>query len=602
MNKINFFDVEVANGFWKQKIDMIKNTTIMAIYDRFSETHRFDALNCDWREKGEYKAHFFWDSDVAKWIEAASFYLQTEKNENIENIIDELVEKIVTNSDENGYFNSFFLNDVEDNRFTSRGCHELYCAGHFIEAAIAYKRATGKSTFLTAMCRYADYIEKVFKIEKSAAFKTPGHPEIELALVKLYNETGEKRYLELSKYFIDERGDSAELPDGCNPTYSQSDMPIRNRNTIDGHCVRALYLLCGCADIAEKYNDNELADVCKRLYNNLTENRMYITGGVGNEPIAECFTDNYNLPNRYAYAETCASIALAMYAQRMQNLECNSKYADTVEKVMYNGILSGISLDGKSFFYENPLEIDCEQNIIERKARQREHFPVTVRQECFECSCCPPNISRFILSIADYAYCYDEETLYINQYIPSNAETRDIKLKVETSYPVDGLIKVSFNGNKKYIALRIPAWCKSYSVNCDYVYKNGYAYIKADGNAEILLNFDMPVQIIKSNRKVRENAGRVAVMRGPIVYCLEEIDNGNLLRDVSIDVDSVFTVCDNEFFLPSLQTKAYRFKESNDLYEAATNDDYVEFKARFIPFYAFANRNESDMIVWVLRK
>ena len=602
MKKIDFFDVSVTDGFWKQKIDLIKNTSIMAIYDRFNETHRFDALNCDWRKKGEYEAHFFWDSDVAKWIEAASLCLQTEKNEKIESIIDELIDRIITHSDEFGYFNSYFLNRDKDKRFKIRGCHELYCAGHFIEAAIAYKRATGKDAFLNAMCRYADYIEKVFKTEKSADFVTPGHPEIELALVKLYNETGEKSYLELSKYFIDERGRNDECPSGSNPVYSLSDMPVRDRKTIDGHCVRALYLLCGCADIAEKYNDKDLFEVCKRLFDNITENRMYITGGIGNEPIAECFTDDYNLPNRYAYAETCASIALAMFSLRMQNLECDSKYADTVERVMYNGILSGISIDGKSFFYENPLEIDREQNKIDEETRLRNHFAATTRQEYFECSCCPPNISRFILSIADYTYSCNDETLFINQYLSSKIDIQDIKLNVETNYPVDGLIKVSFSGNKKYIALRIPAWCKNYSINCDYVLKNGYAYIKVDQNVEILLNLDMSVRVIKANRMVRENAGRVAVMRGPIVYCLEEIDNGSLLRDVSIDINSNFTICDNEFILPSLKTTAFRHKDCNSLYECATDNDYVEFEAKFIPYYAFANRNESDMIVWVLRK
>ena len=466
MEKINFFDVSVTCGFWKQKIDLIKNTTVMAIYDRFSETHRFDALDCEWRKKGNYESHIFWDLDVAKWIEAASFYPHTDKNEKIENIIDNLISKIIPNSDDNGYFNSFFLNDEEDKRFAGRGNHELYCARHFIEAAIAYKRATGSDTFLKAMCHYADYIEKVFKIEKTAAFKTPGHPEIELALVKLYNETGEKRYLELSKYFIDERGGREEDFGRVHPAYNQSDMPIRGKTTIDGHCVRALYLLCGCADIAEKHNDKELLEVCKKLFNNLTENRMYITGGVGN------------------------------------------------------------------------AEID----------------------------------------------------------------SKDIQLNVETNYPSDGIIKVSFNGNKKYIALRIPAWCKNYSINREYVFKNGYAYIKVEENTKILLNLEMPVQLIKANRNVRENAGRVAVMCGPIVYCLEEIDNGNLLRDISIDVDSKFVISDNEFMLPSLKTVAFRFKRSNLLYENATNDDYVSFEARFIPYYAFANRNESDMIVWVLRK
>jgi DUF1680 family protein len=345
-----------------------------------------------------------------------------------------------------------------------------------------------------------------------------------------------------------------------------------------------------------------MLSACKRIWRDIVDRKMYVTGGIGSSKAGEAFTVGFDLPNLEAYSESCASISLMFFSNAMQKIELNAEYGAVIERVMYNGLLSSTSLDGKSFFYENPLEIDREQNKIDKETRLRNHFAATTRQEYFECSCCPPNISRFILSIADYAYSCDDETLFINQYLSSKIDMQDIKLNVETNYPVDGLIKVSFSGNKKYIALRIPAWCKNYSINCDYVLKNGYAYIKVDQNVEILLNLDMSVRVIKANRMVRENAGRVAVMRGPIVYCLEEIDNDSLLRDVSIEVNSNFTICDNEFILPSLKTTAFRFKDCNSLYECSTDNDYVEFEAKFIPYYAFANRNESDMIVWVLRK
>lgn len=606
MNRINFNETKINNGFWKKKQDMIKNTTVHAVYDRFAETHRFDALACKWKEGEPNKPHFFWDSDVAKWIEGAAYILTEKRDAALEKIIDDAVDEIAANCDENGYFNSYFLVTDRDKRFKNRDMHELYCAGHLIEAAIAYNNATGKDKLLRLMCRYADYIERVFKIEKSAAFVTPGHPEIELALVKLYDATGEKRYLELSKYFIDEHGtgkdsDTECLFDFVTPQFNNDDMPLRERSTASGHSVRALYLYCGMADIAAKYGDRELLDACKRIFNDIVNKKMYITGGVGSVALGEAFSVPYYLPNRTAYAETCAAISLAMFCMRMQALDIDSRYADAAERVMYNGILSGISMDGKSFFYENPLELDPVFKDTNPSTRTKTHLPISQRVEVFDCSCCPPNLVRFIPSIADLMYNYDESTLYVNQYISSETNCGNIHISQETSYPADGAIRIKCTAPQGRIALRIPSWCTSFTVNAEYSMENGYAYIKLDGAADIDLTLDMPVVFMKSDRRVHENAGRVAVMRGPVVYCAEGVDNGSDLKTVAVDISAPAAIGESEFLLPSVTVQAYRDAETAALYSAAA-DDRIPFKLRLIPYYAFANRGESEMLVWLLKK
>ncbi|MBP3361312.1 MAG: glycoside hydrolase family 127 protein [Clostridia bacterium] len=594
MDKIKFSDIRITGGLWRDKQDMVKNVTIDAVYNRFCETHRFEALKCTWKEGDPDCPHIFWDSDVAKWLESAAYIMATEeRDEKLEKIFDDAVDLIVKNSDEHGYFNSHFLVTRQNERFCHRGEHELYCAGHLIEAAVAYYEATGKDKFLKAMCKYADYIEQVFKLEKSAEFFTPGHPELELALVRLYHATSDKRYLELSKYFIDEHG-KPENGEISNNNYNQDDMPLRDRITADGHCVRALYLFCGMADIAYEYNDSGLLEACKRLFENITNRRMYITGGVGSTYMGESFTVDYDLPNRKAYAETCAAISLAMFAGRMQAIEPNSKYADIVEKVIYNGFLSGVSMDGKSFFYENPLEIDPGFN-------NKERFPITRRQEIFSCSCCPPNITRFIPSIAEYMYSYNDSVLYIHHYMNSETVGGSIGIVQETNYPADGEILIKCNIDKEYIALRIPGWCKSFKLSLPYEMKNGYAFVRLSGETEIRLTLDMPIEAIAANKRVHENAGRIAIMRGPVVYCAEGVDNGADLKNVRVDIHGNFELGSAEFLLPSIKTTGFRDADFDSLYKFA-DDAYEEFPLTLIPYYAFANRGTSEMLVWLLKK
>lgn len=604
MNNIEFSDVKITGGYWKARQDINRSVTLKAVYDRFNETGRFEALKCDLRDGDTNIPHIFWDSDVAKWIEGASYTLHSEKNDQAVEIIENAIDLIIKNSDENGYFNSHFLVAEKENRFRLRECHELYCAGHLIEAAVAYYELTGKDRFLNAVKKYADYIERAFKIDNTAAFITPGHPEIELALVRLYKATGEKRYIELAKYFIDKRGNCDEpgiYTDWANEYYSQDEIPVRERKTAEGHCVRALYLMCAAADIAYIYKDNDLKTACERFFDSIVNKRMYITGGVGSSNMGESFTIDYDLPNRTAYAETCAAISLAMFAERMLKFGADSRYSDIIERTMYNGIMSGISLDGKSFFYENPLEIDPDFNNINTSTKVKERFPITQRVEVFDCSCCPPNIMRFVASISGLIYGFDDNTVYINQYMNSEGDVNGIKISQKTDYPNNGKITVRCNSNKKQIAFRIPCWCKSFNINKKYSIKNGYAYVDLDSEENIELELDMPVRIISANRRIHSDAGRIAVMRGPVVYCAEGIDNGADIKSIALPAESVFELAESEFLLPILKTEAYRPFESDSLYYEAV-DDYEKIPLTLIPYYAFANRGESEMQVWLLRK
>ncbi len=603
MKNISYKNTVITDGFWKIKQDMIKNVTLESVYNRFKETHRFDALDCSWKEGDPDCPHVFWDSDIAKWLEGLAYILAHSENEKLEKIADESIEKIEKNRDENGYYNSHFL--VTGEKFTIRNEHELYCAGHLMEAAVAYYESTGKKLLLDIMCKYADYIEKAFVKEKTAKFVTPGHPEIELALVKMYEVTGEKRYLDLSKFFVDNHGDNnvdGLVYNGCRITYNQDECAVRDRETAEGHCVRALYLFCAMADIAYYYDDKELFAAVERCFENIVNKRMYITGATGSTCHGESFTIDYDLPNRDAYAETCASIALCMFANRMIKLNPDGKYGDAVERALYNGVLSGISMDGKSFFYENPLTIDPDFNNVNTCTDGGKRFPITQRKEVFDCSCCPPNVIRLIADIGDYMYSYNDDTVFVHQYINSETSQDGINIKQETKYPANGDVIITVNAKtQKQLAFRVPYWCKNFIVNKAYKIEKGYAYVDISGDEKIVISFDMTPKFIKANKRVHDNAGRVALMRGPVVYCLEGKDNGKDLECVRVDINSSFKLSDCEFILPALETVGYQEKESDMLYFEAT-DEYDRIPLKFIPYYAYANRGETELLVWILKK
>jgi len=618
-------DISIDNGFWNNRQRINSETTIYAVWERFKETGRFDAFNFDWKKGDPNTPHLFWeswDSDIAKWVESVAYIVAKKPDHTLEKAVDEVVNLIERHQDKNGYFNIYFTVVEPDQRFKKRSAHELYTAGHLIEAAVAYYRATGKDKLLNLMRKYADHIEKVFKIDHSAAFTTCGHEEIELALVKLYRTTGEKRYLELSKFFIDSRGKYSEVSwELSNARFAQDHLPVREQSTAEGHAVRATYLYCAMADLALEYGDKELFAACRRIFKNIVARRMYITGGIGSSAAGEAFTIDYDLPNLTAYAESCAAIGLAQFTRRMLYIDTDSIYADVAERIFYNGFLSSISLDGKSFFYENPLEIHPEllnRDVSVNEGKPgKQRFAITQRKEVFRCSCCPPNITRLIASIGDFLYTSDQRTLYVHHYISNKTETRLngmlMEITQQTNYPLNGNIIVTAKGNGVgRIAFRIPYWCENYSfrVNgnlADVTKKKGYAYISLSPQKinTIDIVFDMKVQLIEASPNIQEDSGRVALQRGPVIYCLEAVDNGGLLRDVRIDPAASYElVPDNDFGVPVIRTTGYRRNTEGfetNLYRPVSGElDRVNLK--FIPYFGFANRGESEMVVWVLKK
>lgn len=601
MERVDFSNVKITGGFWKKKQDMVRNTTVHAVYNRFKETGRFDAFK---GKDSTFEPHIFWDSDVAKWIEGVA-YLTGERTEpQLEAIVDGLVDDIEKLQDKNGYFNIFYTVKEPENRFKYRDCHELYCAGHLMEAAVAYYNATGKRKLLDLMCKYADYIEKRFVIDKDTGFTTPGHEEIELALVRLYECTGEKRYLELSKFFIDKRGTSLEgLTDWSQQIYNQSHLPVREQRTAEGHAVRAVYLYSAMADIALKYGDNKLKEACESIFDNIVNKRMYITGGIGSSHAGEAFTVDYDLPNLVAYTESCAALGLALFAHRMLLLDIDSKYADVVERAVYNGFLSSTSLDGKSFYYTNPLEIIPELHTRDASVSfDSMWLPTMQRQEVFECSCCPPNIVRFIPSITNFMYTVSDDTLFVHQFMESEAELnvggKKVTVKQKTAYPVDGKVEISASGADVKIAVRVPDWCDSYKGKTI----KGYMYLDLQDSKPVELDFKMDTVLVESNPRVLANAGKCALMRGPLVYCMEGVDNGNGIRDIRLDSKSEIILGDvAEFGAPVIKMDARRRKATDKLYYTRT-DDYEKVTATLIPYYAFANRGVTEMQVWSLVK
>lgn len=605
IHQVNYKNVSIQSGFWKRRQDINRNTTAFAVYNRFSDTHRFEALKCLWKEGMPNRPHIFWDSDVAKWIEGVAYILHTGNNEELEALADTAIDDIARNQDPQGYFNSHFLVTEQEKRFCKRNDHELYCAGHLIEAGCAYYLATGKDKLLNVIRKYADYIYDIFYVQQSAEFAVCGHPEIELALVRLAETTKCEKYLELARFFVDLRGNNGkDLPivDWVNMYYDQSHMPLKEQETAEGHAVRALYTYCAMADIALHYRDEAYFHACEKLFNNIVEKRMYITGATGSTYLGEAFTVDYDLPNKTAYAETCAAIALGLFARRMLKLTVDSRYSDAVERIWYNGMLAGISLDGRSFFYENPLEVDPRFNSVNTSTVSKAHTAIMERVEVFDCSCCPPNLIRYIASLGDDFYSYQGDTVFVHQYAQSHANINGNTIIQYTSYPADGEVRIAIQGKAKQIAVRIPGWCDSFTLSEKYTIKKGYAYMLIPENREISIRFEMPVQLMESNGAVQDNAGRAAVMRGPVVYCLESIDNGNQLRSLALKAGNTFEEeYSQEYGVPLLKTKGLRKIGSDSLY-AKWNNRYEETPIKLIPYYARANRGITEMIVWITVK
>lgn len=612
MNGVNFASVNIKGGFWYEKQKMNENVTINAVYDRFYDTGRVEAFACKWKE-GEgstVRPHFFWDSDVAKWIEGASYIMQKQDRPDLEEKIEHIIDMIEENQWEDGYVNSYFTVIKEETRFTNRDRHELYCCGHLIEAAIAYYNATGKDRFLKIMLRYVDLVDRLFHIENSAGFETPGHEEIELALFRLYGLTKDEKHLTLAKHFLDRRGNSEKDGNDGNldrryniaGEYSQSHKPVREQREAVGHSVRAHYLYTAMADHARVTGEPEMLEACRALFEDIVNKKMYITGSSGSSHLGEAYTKPYDLPNETAYAETCAAISLLYFADRMLKTELDGKYADIVERALYNGVLSGVSLSGKAFFYENPLEINLRnhgrhgRNLFEAE-RKFDRLPITQRVEVFGCSCCPPNINRLLSSIGDYLYSAEGGTIAVNQFAESDASMGNMKISQTTNYPFDGRVEIKTEGVKT-LKIRIPGWCGKYTVSADHRIEKGYAVIENPAST-VCVEFDMPARLVYANAEAFCNAGRAAVCRGPIVYCAEAQDNGTnnlnaLVLDSALDAK---VIADSFTGLPELEVTGKMTVTGDALYSSEP-PKYEPRRIRLIPFNSFANRGSDSMLVW----
>ena len=618
LKNISFDKIKITGGFWAEKQALVRNAAMMTVYNRFDDTGRIGAFACDWKEGMDKKPHFFWDSDVAKWIESVAYVTKLEKSEELEALADAIIDNVEKNQHDDGYFNIYYTVVDPENRFAKRGCHELYCAGHLLEAAIAYKDATGKDKLYNCMLKYIDLIERIFMIEDSAKFTTPGHQELELALVKLYDYTGEERYLRLAQYFIDKRGTNekditnhVETMVSYDKLAFQDHAPIREQTTAEGHSVRLCYLYVAVADLAYRTGDEALKNAAYAVFENIINKRMYITGGVGSTPNSEKFEDDYELDNLVSYNETCATLSLALFAHRMQELFDDSRYADTIERAIYNGFISGMSLDGTAYFYENPTKIDLKARKRTMAGRFKIDYPITQRVSVFNCSCCPPNIIRFIPSVGNFLYTLDGNTLRVNQFMESEGEFEGISIKQKTNYPFDGRVEIDFAGQGKRLALRLPGWCKSFklSVNgTDVKYELVGGYLRfdvADGD-KVVYEMEIKPVFNYSNPKVSVNASRVAISVGPMVYCAEAVDNkgfdsengglDNLRMDVSAGLEVGF---DDGLKLPVVYGKATYRKPTEALYSSSV-PELGETVVKFIPYHAFANRGETDMQVWML--
>ena len=595
MKLISYDQVTLRSGFFYDKQELNRKTTINAVYDRFTETGRIGAFKHGYPEKDPIHPHYFWDSDVAKWMEGAAYILHNAPDPELEARVDEIVNDIAANQHEDGYFNIFFTVVQPEDRWANRDWHELYCAGHLMEAAVAYAEATGKTKFLSCMERYADYIAKVFMEDHSAAFDTPGHEEIELALVKLYRHTGKKKYLDLAAYFVNTRGTEG---DRNRVDYNQSHLPVREQTDAVGHAVRAVYLYTGMAYLAAETGDQILIDACHTLWKDVTEQKMYITGGLGSTYIGEAFTTPFDLPPDQAYTETCAGIALCFFSRGMQALDNDARYADVLERALYNGVLSGLSTDGAQFFYENPLEINLSERFSSVWGARR--FPAHRRVACFGCSCCPPNVNRLLPTLGGYVYGLDGDTLYINQFADSYMTDGGVTADISTTYPLDGAVTVTAKGVGK-LAIRIPAGCDSFTLSRDYTMDKGYAVVDNDGTP-VTVTFDLAPRKVWADPRVLRAAGQAAVMKGPVVYCAEGVDNGEReLHNYILPADLMAAEEQNsEYGLPTLTVACVkRVQDGNTLYR--NQPPKTEAAAlRLIPYHAFANREETDMRVWFL--
>lgn len=649
-NNIKFNDVNITDKFFGYYQDLIINEVIpyqwKVINDELEDVEKSSAIKnfqiAAKEKEGNFYGYVFQDTDVYKWLEAVGYSLHLKEDKELEKCADEVIDLIGRAQQEDGYIHTYFIIERPDLRFKNLWeCHELYCAGHFFEAAVAYYKATGKIKVIELAKKFADCIYDNFGLEEGKIQGYDGHEEVELGLMSLYSVTKDKKYLELAKFFIEERGKSPYFFDieweargktsywngwnycdapskirtsitGGGPEYNQTHKPIREQDEAVGHAVRVVYMLCGMADIARESGDKDLLDSCNVLWNNIVNKKMYVTGAIGSTHVGESFTGNYDLPNDSLYGETCASIGLAMFAKRMLNIDINSKYADIIEKEIYNGIISGISMDGKSFFYVNPLEVYPKNHtnpVLELVKVERQNW--------YPCACCPPNVARFLLNIGDYIYSTDDDTLYIHQYIANNSKfginDKVVEISMDCNLLQSQNIKIRLNSSSlsnTKLALRVPSWSDAVFIKInddtvsEYDIVDGYIYLNniLDENVNIEISFDTTLKLVKSSSKVRYNSGKVAVTYGPVVYCAEEVDNGEMLYDLVVSKSKEFRKENFEYNgleLSKILISGYREIDNDDNLYHVYNTDLKEQEIKLVPYHFWGNRGIGEMQVWL---
>lgn len=588
----------------------------------------------------------FQDSDFSKWIEAVGYSLANHPDPDLERTADEAIDIVCAAQLDNGYLDTCFILNGMDRHFTNlRGNHELYCMGHLIEGAVAYWEGTGKRKLLDAAARFADYACSFFGPGENQSHGYPGHPEAELALMKLFRATGERRYLELAKYFVDQRGtepnyfhEEAEharamgWPDGNyepDPTYYQAQAPVREQATAVGHAVRATYLYAGMADVARETGDETLANACRTIWHDIVSRKLYVTGAIGDNNHGESFSYGYDLKNDMAYAETCAACSLAMFARRMLQIEPKAEYADVMERALANTMLGGMDLDGRGFFYVNPLEINPRTCVLDSHQRT---WVKPRRQRWFDCACCPPNLSRTVSSIQQYAYTATDDTLWFHMYLGGTVRHAfaggRLELGVDANVPFQDGVEVRIGAEtpvRATLAFRMPQWTdrrtasiETNAANVVREERDGYVYLTAEWKSGdvIALHLPMPVRMLAANPRVKEDFGKVAFQRGPFVYAAEEADNGRDLHLLEVDLDRVgahaegVAVCDWHALgrpLHMLEVPGVRHTAPQDdaapLYadyaEVRDRDQVEEAAIRLIPYFAWDNRELGEMCVWL---
>jgi DUF1680 family protein len=624
-----FNNVAMDGGFWGPHLETNRTVTMPIEHGHLKETGRLGAWEMKWKPGDPNPPHIFWDSDVAKWMEAAAYSLTCRPDKALEQKLDDVIALMEKAQLPDGYLNTHYIAVEPEKRWTNlRDCHELYCAGHLIEAAVAHYHATGKRSFLDVMCRYADHIDRTFGPRPGQKRGYCGHEEIELALVKLSDATGNRRYLDLATFFINERGQQPHyftqeaLARGEDPerarhgssSYSQSHVPVREQTEVVGHAVRAMYLYCGMADVAAATGDRTLLDACKKLWRNVTRQRMHVTGGVGPMAANEGFTTDYDLPTETAYLETCAAIGLVFWAHRMLQAEVNGDYADVMERALYNGVLSGVSIAGDTFFYGNPLAAYPGFNGFGYQGPGH-HYR---RSPWFGCACCPTNVVRLLASLGSYVYSTGHGVLYVHLYANSRADVEmeggRVAVVQKTDYPWDEQVRMTITPGKPAsftMALRIPGWCRAprlsvngKPVNVRAATSKGYARIRWEPGDIISLVLPMPAERVIARPEARQTCGRVTLMRGPLVYCLEQVDNGAALNDLRLPRNAALRCVKGPRSLggiPAIQATGMRRKPAGkgDALYSAQLPKYVKPRITAIPYHLWANRQPGEMLVWI---